>query len=78
MIFGVENKWANTFEGIVREDSFWYNSTVSASIISVESYIGSFSPCGFSSLFSTSFSLAFASSIGLRGGSSGGGSGGES
>ncbi|EKD23647.1 MAG: membrane-like protein, partial [uncultured bacterium] len=77
MIFGIEKKWAKSFEGIHMQPPSWYGSSSVGMAAGISSGT-SFSPVGFSSSFSSSFSSAFASAGGGGGGggSAGGGGGG--
>ncbi|KND47172.1 MAG: putative membrane protein [Parcubacteria bacterium C7867-004] len=70
MIFGVEKKWARSFEGITLPPPSWYHGAYVGGVAS-----GSFSPTSFASGFSASFASSFASS-GASGSSGGGGSAG--
>jgi uncharacterized membrane protein len=69
MIFGVEKKWAKTFENVNMQLPSWYHSASHGSFSG-----SSFSAVGFSNSLSNSFSSSFGSSG--ASGSSGGGSGG--
>ncbi|MCK5475153.1 MAG: DUF2207 domain-containing protein [Candidatus Pacebacteria bacterium] len=70
MIFGVEKKWAKTFESMHVSSPSWYvgSATAGSSLGSASS----FSPTSFSNSFSSSFASAFSSS-GASGASGGGG-----
>lgn len=78
MIFGVEKKWAKSFESLNLEQPSWYVSSAGAhgfvGGMVAGGGVGGFSPSAFSSSFSSSFASAFHSSTG--GGSGGGGSAG--
>ena len=73
IIFGVEKKWAKTFESMHMPQPVWYASSAYAATGSSLNSASSFSPVGFSNSFSSSFTSAFSSSGG--GGVSGGGGG---
>ncbi|KKR12525.1 MAG: hypothetical protein UT41_C0001G0069 [Candidatus Wolfebacteria bacterium GW2011_GWC2_39_22] len=77
IIFGIEKKWAKSFEGMHMQPPSWYGSSSVGMAAGISSG-ASFSPVGFSSSFSSSFSSAFASAggVGGGGGSAGGGGGG--
>ena len=67
MIFEIEKKWAQTFQGLNVQAPTWYVGNSSGA---------NFSPASFSSNFATSFSSSFASSGGSGGGGGAGGGGG--
>ncbi len=71
MIFGVEKKWARTFEAMHLPSPSWYGG---AAGMYAGGHGGSFSSTGFSASFVSSFAGAFAASGG--GGAGGGGAGG--
>lgn len=73
MIFGVEKKWANAFNGITMPPQTWYGGPGYSGGGGFSSG-GGFS--GFSASFSSSFSSAFSSSAGGGGGGGGGAGGG--
>lgn len=75
MIFGIEKKWAKTFEAMSMQPPTWYGSPVMGVSVGTSPGVG-FSPVIFSSSFSSSFASAFASSGGGGGGGSAGGGGG--
>ncbi len=78
MIFGIEKKWAKSFETITMQPPTWYGVGAVGATAGV-STVASFSPVTFSSSFSSSFTSAFSSSgggSGGGGGSAGGGGGG--
>lgn len=77
MIFGIEKKWAKSFETMTMQPPTWYG-VGAVGVTATVSNVVSFSPVTFSSSFSSSFASAFASSGGGGGGggSAGGGGGG--
>ena len=81
MMFGIENKWAQAFEGITVPAPSWYSGGIAA--YGANGVVSGFSTSSFSASFSSSFSSAFSMSSGSSGsggsgggGSSGGGGGG--
>ncbi|MEW6616986.1 MAG: DUF2207 domain-containing protein [Patescibacteria group bacterium] len=75
MIFGVEKKWAKTFEGMHVPPPEWYGATPVMGAVS-GSINTAFSPVSFSNSFSSAFTSAFASTGGAGGAGSGGAGGG--
>ncbi|HVU79880.1 MAG TPA: DUF2207 domain-containing protein [Candidatus Paceibacterota bacterium] len=73
IVFGIEKKWANAFEGIASAPPSWYVGSGGAYSPGVA---GNFSPSGFSAAFSASFVTSFASSGGSGASGGGGGAGG--
>lgn len=74
IIFGVEKKWGEAFEGIGLPEPSWYGGPPMVTSTSLQSLSRDFSPAVFSSSFSSTFSLSLSVSGG--GGSAGGGGGG--
>jgi uncharacterized membrane protein len=74
MIFGIEKKWAKTFDSMNLQSPNWYHGAGYYAVSSSNSAAGvsSFSPSAFSSSFASSLASSFSSS---GGGASGGGGG---
>lgn len=77
MIFGVEKKWAQTFEGMHLPPPEWVAAS-SVTHVATDGIVSVFSPSAFSTSFSSAFTSAIMSSgaSGASGGGSAGGGGG--
>lgn len=77
IIFGVEKKWAKSFELVIKQEPVWFVGSTHG-FIGPTTSMSNFSASAFSTSFSSSLSTAFMSSVGggLSGGAGGGGFGG--
>jgi len=76
MMFGIERKWARSFEGMAVPSPAWYSG--SATSFGAGGAVSGFSASSFSTGFSASFSSIFSTSSGSSSGSGGSGGGGSS